>query len=70
MALKTNETKLEVNYDPLSSNFMLFGYMENIPGKRTPYITTVIYRDKYSITALLKVPLYQWLSILDGVRLF
>ena len=55
MILATNETKMKVAYDPLYSYFRLFDYTENIPGKRSVYISSVICRDKYRITAIMSL---------------
>ena len=40
MILTASDTKMKVNYDPLYSNFMLFDYMENIPGN-VPHISAL-----------------------------
>ena len=55
MIRMSNGTKVKLNCDPLYSNFRRFGYMENIPGKRTPHISSVIYRVKFRITAIMSL---------------
>lgn len=53
----------------LYSNFGAIWLHENIRGKRTRYIGSVIYRDKFRITVIMTLNI-QMFSILGKVDLF